>query len=97
MAAFQPMTFLGYQVAYFVQKCDAESAALLSLCTSGFPFLVQRGPSSTAQHLFHLWERQKTRLVQPLWSTATAGINITGHDNIMKECRPMKNKTKSLL
>lgn len=89
------MTFSGYQVAYFAQKCGAESAPLLSLCTAGFPLPEQRAPSSKVQCLFHLWDRKKTRLVQPCWGMATAGINITGHDTLTKECGPMKEK-KSL-
>lgn len=86
------MTFSGYQVAYFAQKCGAESACVLSLCTAGFPLPVQGAPSSKVQRLFHLWDRKKTRLVQPCRGTATAGINITGHDTIMKECGPKKKK-----
>lgn len=91
------MTFSGYRVAYFAQKCGAESASLLSLCTAGFPLPVKRAPSSQVQCLFHLWNRKKTRLVQPCWGTATAGINITGRDTITKECGPMKKKRKPFL
>lgn len=91
------MAFFGYWIAYFAHKCGAESTSLISFCTAGFPLPVQRTPSSKVQHLFHLWDRKKFKLIQLCWGMATAGINITGLDTIMKECGPMEKKKKPFL